>query len=100
MKRKPLRTWGFKPFYFSEFPTKKTKQASGAYAENGIVQKALRAIKSKCPDLVAITDVCLCEYMSHGHCGVIRIDGDRFRSSAIAVRIKWILPTQRKPCVR
>jgi len=59
-------------------PERKDEQASGAYAENGIVQKALRAIKSKCPDLVTITDVCLCEYMSHGHCGVIRIDGDRF----------------------
>jgi porphobilinogen synthase len=59
-------------------PEQKDEQASGAYAENGIVQKTLRAIKSKCPDLVTITDVCLCEYMSHGHCGVIRIDGDRF----------------------
>ncbi|HYK24385.1 MAG TPA: porphobilinogen synthase [Candidatus Acidoferrum sp.] len=59
-------------------PEQKDEQASGAYAENGIVQKALRAIKSKCPDLVTITDVCLCEYMSHGHCGVIRSDGDRF----------------------
>jgi porphobilinogen synthase len=59
-------------------PEQKDEQASGAYAENGIVQTALRAIKSKCPDLVAITDVCLCEYMSHGHCGVIRTDGDRF----------------------
>jgi porphobilinogen synthase len=59
-------------------PEQKDEQASGAYAENGIVQKALRAIKSKCPDLVTITDVCLCEYMSHGHCGVTRIDGDHF----------------------
>ena len=59
-------------------PEKKDEQASGAYAENGIVQKALRAVKSKCPELVAITDVCLCEYMSHGHCGVARIDGDHF----------------------
>ncbi|PYL50317.1 MAG: porphobilinogen synthase, partial [Verrucomicrobia bacterium] len=41
-------------------------------------QKALRGIKSKCPDVVTITDVCLCEYMSHGHCGVTRIDGDHF----------------------
>jgi len=60
-------------------PEHKDEQASGAYAENGIVQTALRAIKSKCPDLVTITDVCLCEYMSHGHCGVIHIDGNRFR---------------------
>ena len=59
-------------------PEKKDEHASGAYAENGVVQKALRAIKEKCPDVVAITDVCLCEYMSHGHCGVTRIDGDHF----------------------
>src|SRR6184192_939440 len=60
-------------------PEHKDEQASGAYAENGIVQKTLRAIKSKCPDLVTITDVCLCEYMSHGHCGVTHIDGDHFQ---------------------
>jgi porphobilinogen synthase len=59
-------------------PDKKDEQASGAYAENGVIQKALRAIKKKCPELVAITDVCLCEYMSHGHCGVTRIDGEHF----------------------
>jgi porphobilinogen synthase len=59
-------------------PEQKDERATGAYAENGVVQKALRAIKSKCPELVAITDVCLCEYMSHGHCGVTRIDGDHF----------------------
>jgi len=59
-------------------PEEKDEQASGAYAEDGIVQKALKAITSKCPDLVTITDVCLCEYMSHGHCGVTRIDGDHF----------------------
>jgi len=59
-------------------PAKKDEMASGAYAENGVVQKALRTIKSKCPQLVTITDVCLCEYMSHGHCGVTRIDGDHF----------------------
>ena len=59
-------------------PDKKDEQASGAYAENGVIQKALRGIKKKCPDLVTITDVCLCEYMSHGHCGVTRIDGEHF----------------------
>src|SRR5216684_2888021 len=59
-------------------PEQKDEHASGAYAQDGIVQKALKAIRSKCPDLVAITDVCLCEYMSHGHCGVTRIDGDHF----------------------
>ena len=59
-------------------PSKKDEQASGAYAENGVVQEALRAVKSKCPELVIITDVCLCEYMSHGHCGVTRMDGEHF----------------------
>ncbi len=59
-------------------PEKKDDQASGAYAEDGVVQKAVRAIKSKSPELVLLTDVCLCEYMSHGHCGVTRIDSDHF----------------------
>jgi porphobilinogen synthase len=59
-------------------PKKKDEQASGAYAEDGVIQKALRAIKKKCPELITITDVCLCEYMSHGHCGITRIDGEHF----------------------
>jgi porphobilinogen synthase len=59
-------------------PRKKDEQASGAYAEDGVVQKAVRAIKSKSSELVLLTDVCLCEYMTHGHCGVTRIDGDHF----------------------
>jgi porphobilinogen synthase len=59
-------------------PAEKDEKASGAYAKNGVVQQAVRAIKKQCPELVAITDVCLCEYMSHGHCGVTRIDGDHF----------------------
>ncbi len=59
-------------------PETKDEQARGAYAESGVVQEALRAIKAKCPELVTITDVCLCEYMSHGHCGVVRTDGDHF----------------------
>ena len=59
-------------------PREKDEAASGAYAEDGVVQKAVRAIKQKCPALVVMTDVCLCEYMSHGHCGVTRVDGDHF----------------------
>ena len=59
-------------------PNAKDELASGAYAEDGVVQQAVRAIKAKCPGLVVMTDVCLCEYMSHGHCGVTRIDGDHF----------------------
>jgi porphobilinogen synthase len=48
-------------------PKQKDEQATSAYAENGIAQQAVRAIKARCPELVVITDVCLCEYMSHGH---------------------------------
>ncbi len=56
-------------------PESKDEEASGAYAEDGIVQKATRAIKSAVPHLLVVTDVCLCEYTSHGHCGRIR-NGD------------------------
>jgi porphobilinogen synthase len=52
-------------------PDKKDEQASGAYDRNGVVQRALREIKKHLPGILVITDVCLCEYMSHGHCGVV-----------------------------
>jgi porphobilinogen synthase len=52
-------------------PDAKDAKASGAYAKNGIVQKAVRLLKKEFPDLLVITDVCLCEYMSHGHCGLV-----------------------------
>jgi porphobilinogen synthase len=52
-------------------PDRKDARASGAWAENGIVQQATRAIKQAVPDLIVITDVCLCEYTDHGHCGIV-----------------------------
>ena len=52
-------------------PEKKDEVATGAWAEDGIVQRAARAIKRAIPDLLIIGDVCLCEYMSHGHCGIV-----------------------------
>ena len=52
-------------------PETKDEVATGAWAENGIVQQAARAIKHEVPDLIVMGDVCLCEYMSHGHCGVV-----------------------------
>jgi len=57
-------------------PAEKDEQGSGAYDEEGVVQLAVRAIKEAHPELVVITDVCLCEYTSHGHCGVVRPDGE------------------------
>jgi porphobilinogen synthase len=56
-------------------PESKDEEASGAYADNGIVQTAIRAIRRETPNLLIMTDVCNCEYTSHGHCGVIR-NGD------------------------
>jgi porphobilinogen synthase len=56
-------------------PDHKDAEGSGAWDEEGSVQLAVRAIKSAHPKLVVITDVCLCEYTSHGHCGVVRDDG-------------------------
>lgn len=52
-------------------PDKKDEKASGAFARNGIVQQTVRLLKKELPSLLVVTDVCLCEYMSHGHCGVI-----------------------------
>ena len=52
-------------------PDRKDAKASGAYAANGIVQRAVRLLKKELPSLLVITDVCLCEYMEHGHCGVV-----------------------------
>jgi porphobilinogen synthase len=56
-------------------PEEKDEVATGAYEDDGIVQRALRALRPRFPELLLMTDVCLCEYTSHGHCGVVR-DGD------------------------
>ena len=56
-------------------PTDKDEQGSGAYDQEGVVQLAVRALKDAHPELVVITDVCLCAYTSHGHCGVVLEDG-------------------------
>jgi porphobilinogen synthase len=52
-------------------PEKKDAKASGAFAKNGIVQQTVRLLKRELPELLVITDVCLCEYMEHGHCGIV-----------------------------
>jgi porphobilinogen synthase len=56
-------------------PADKDEQATGAWEDDGIVQQALRALRPRFPELVLMTDVCLCEYTSHGHCGVL-VDGE------------------------
>jgi porphobilinogen synthase len=57
-------------------PAHKDEKASGAYHADGIVQRAVRDLKKRAPTLIVATDVCLCEYMSHGHCGIARFDGE------------------------
>jgi porphobilinogen synthase len=56
-------------------PAEKDEKASGAYARTGIVQQAIRLLKKQLPEMLVFTDVCLCEYMSHGHCGLLTKGG-------------------------
>ena len=65
---------GLKGIMLFGLPESKDEFGSGAYNENGIVQQAVRSIRAVAPDLVIMTDTCLCEYTSHGHCGVVRDD--------------------------
>ncbi len=65
-------------------PEKKDDVATGAWAEDGIVQQAARAIKCEVRDLIVMGDVCLCEYMSHGHCGVVRAAHPQSLGAAVA----------------
>ncbi|PYX58141.1 MAG: porphobilinogen synthase [Acidobacteria bacterium] len=67
-------------------PENKDEVASGAWAEDGIVQRATRALKRELPDLIVMGDVCLCEYMSHGHCGVVRATPQSLGAAVAAPR--------------
>jgi porphobilinogen synthase len=70
-----LKTAGIGAVILFGIPAEKDEAASGAYDDEGVVQLAVRALKEAHPELVVITDVCLCEYTSHGHCGFVR-DGE------------------------
>ena len=71
---KELVRLGIKAVILFGIPEHKDEVGSEAYSDTGIIQRAIRAIKSEVKDLVIITDVCLCEYTSHGHCGIVRGD--------------------------
>ncbi|MDA8088415.1 MAG: porphobilinogen synthase, partial [Nitrospiraceae bacterium] len=76
---KEARSLGIPAVILFGIPDHKDEVGSAAYDENGIIQRAIKEIKSSVADLYVITDVCLCEYTSHGHCGVIRggeVDND------------------------
>jgi porphobilinogen synthase len=70
-----LEALGVRTLLLFGIPEEKDEEGSGAWDEEGIVQRALRALRSEVPGLTLLTDVCLCEYTSHGHCGVLR-DGE------------------------
>ncbi len=69
-----IRDQGISAIILFGIPEKKDDKASEAYAPGGIIQRAIRAIKETTEDVVVVTDVCLCEYMSHGHCGIVEGD--------------------------
>ncbi|MEM3486317.1 MAG: porphobilinogen synthase [Candidatus Methanomethyliaceae archaeon] len=68
----PLVELGINAVILFGIPENKDDIASGAYDDDGIVQQAIRVIKASYPNLIVITDVCLCEYTSHGHCGIVK----------------------------
>ena len=68
------RALGVSSIILFGLPEKKDEVATGAWAKDGIVQRAARAIKSEVRDVVVMGDVCLCEYMSHGHCGIVKVN--------------------------
>jgi porphobilinogen synthase len=71
---KDAHSFGISSLILFGMPENKDEIGSGAYSEDGIVQQAVRALKDAIPDLCVITDVCLCEYTSHGHCGLLDKD--------------------------
>ena len=77
-------------------PDKKDEAATGAWVEDGIVQQASRAMKREVPRLILMGDVCLCEYMSHGHCGIVRKAGAPQSLGAAAMRVMTVSTAEEK----
>ncbi len=69
---KEISSLGIPAIILFGIPEHKDEKGSGAYDDHGVVQQAIRAVKNVVPDMFVITDVCLCEYTSHGHCGVVK----------------------------
>ena len=78
---------GIPAVIFFGIPAEKDEVGSGAYDEHGVVQEALRAVKKEVPGLFLITDVCLCEYTSHGHCGIVR-DGEIVNDESVELLVR------------
>uniref|UniRef100_A0A832GQH7 Delta-aminolevulinic acid dehydratase n=1 Tax=Caldimicrobium thiodismutans TaxID=1653476 RepID=A0A832GQH7_9BACT len=94
---------GLKAFILFGIPAHKDEVGSSAYAKEGIIQRAVKTLKDKFPQVVVITDVCLCEYTSHGHCGIIKggdVDNDatleqlaRIALSHAKAGADWVAPS-------
>jgi porphobilinogen synthase len=82
-----LRALGVPAVLLFGLPAGKDEAGSEAYADDGIVQEAVRTLKAADPDLVVMTDVCLCEYTSHGHCGVV-VDGEVDNDSSLELLVR------------
>jgi len=91
-----VRSLGVPSVILFGLPDKKDDVATGAWAEDGIVQQAARAMKAEVPDLVLMGDVCLCEYMSHGHCGIVRKGPTPQSLGAAAMRVMTVASPEEK----
>jgi porphobilinogen synthase len=85
-----LSSLGVRAVMLFGIPEEKDEEGSGAWEESGIVQRALRALRAEVPGLTLVTDVCLCEYTSHGHCGVLR-DGEVENDATLELLVRTAL---------
>ena len=80
-----LHSLGIKAVLLFGIPSAKDPTGAESYAEDGVVQQAIGALKDACPELVVMTDVCMCEYTDHGHCGLLSDDGDVLNDETLEV---------------
>jgi porphobilinogen synthase len=97
---KEVHSLGIPAVILFGLPDRKDEIATGAWADDGIVQQAARAIKREVPDLILMGDVCLCEYTSHGHCGVVRKTAIPQSLGAAATRVlTHTMPKEKKKAI-
>ena len=80
-----LAALGVKAVLLFGIPSAKDPHGSESFAEDGVVQQAIRALKDASPELVVVTDVCMCEYTDHGHCGLLDSEGDVLNDETLEV---------------
>ena len=92
-----MTPWGIPAVLLFGIPEHKDTRGSSDYSDDGVIQRAIKHIKDTCPHLQVITDVCMCEYTDHGHCGIINADGTVDNDAAGAVSLGS--PFHAKPVV-